>query len=173
MTIHRTRALLPILVVGVLLVVSGCAVGTISPRTTPPPPSPPNPFEQGLLDEVNRYRASRGLATLKLNDVMTAQARLHSMNMSIGSVRFGHDGFKERAGRIRSYISVLEISENLAVNKGYPDPVSVAFRTLMASPGHRRNIEGHFDMTGVGVAKSSDGTIFFTQMFADGQGRFR
>ena len=51
------------------------------------------------------------------------------------------------------------------------DPV--AFRTLMASPGHRKNIEGHFDMTGIGVTKSSDGTIFFTQMFADGEGRFR
>lgn len=145
----------------------------MAPRTTPPPPSPPNTFEQGLLEQVNRYRAKRGLTVLKTNEILTAQARLHSLNMSNGSVRFGHDGFRDRVGHIRSLISVLEISENLAVNKGYPDPVEVAFNTLMASPGHRKNIEGHFDMTGIGVSKSSDGTIFFTQLFADGQGRFR
>jgi uncharacterized protein YkwD len=173
MTTVRIRMLIPLLVAGALAL-GGCAViGQAPPLTVPPPPSPPNPLEQGLLEAVNRYRSTRGLKPLKLHDAVTAQARLHSLNMAYGRVQFGHDGFKQRAHTIRSQISVLDISENLAVNKGYQDPVEVAFRTLMASPGHRRNIDGNFDMTGIGVTKSSDGTFFFTQIFVDGAGRFR
>jgi uncharacterized protein YkwD len=37
----------------------------------------------------------------------------------------------------------------------------------LKSPGHRRNIEGKYTITGIGVAKSSDGTIFFTQIFVE------
>jgi uncharacterized protein YkwD len=174
MTTLRFRGILLHVAAGALLLVGGCAIGAEASRlTVPPPPSPPNPFEQALLDEINSYRQSRGLKTLKLNDVVTAQARLHSMNMAYGRVRFGHDGFKDRANYIRSYYSVLDIAENLAVNKGYKDPVDVAFQTLMASPGHRKNIDGSYDITGIGVTKSSDGTYFFTQIFVDGAGRFR
>jgi uncharacterized protein YkwD len=67
----------------------------------------------------------------------------------------------------------MEISENVAVNKGYDHPVKAALESFLDSRGHRDNLMGRFDLTGVGVAKSSDGRIFFTQMFADGAGRFR
>jgi uncharacterized protein YkwD len=33
------------------------------------------------------------------------------------------------------------------------------------SPGHRRNIEGDFRLTGIGIAKRSDGMVYFTQIF--------
>ena len=33
------------------------------------------------------------------------------------------------------------------------------------SQHHRENIEGRFDVTGVGIARSRDGTYFFTQLF--------
>jgi uncharacterized protein YkwD len=173
--IHRRfRGIALPLLAAAICAVAGCAGGaeTYSSQA-PPPSSPPNPFEQALFDKVNAYRASRGLKQLKMYDLITAQARLHSINMAYGRVQFGHDGFKDRANRIRSYLSVLDIAENLAVNKGYEDPVDVAFRTLMASPGHRHNIEGNYDMTGVGVTKNSDGQYYFTQIFVDGAGRFR
>lgn len=158
---------------GAAIVASGCAGTDGSVAAMPPRNALPNPIEQSFVDEVNRYRQSLHLKPLVLNDVLTQQARMHSTNMAKGRIAFGHTGFPGRAKAIRSYLSVLEISENLAVNQGYADPVSVAFQTLMASPGHRKNIEGDFDMTGIGVAKSSDGRFFFTQMFADGAGRFR
>ncbi|MBC8144793.1 MAG: CAP domain-containing protein [bacterium] len=161
------------IVAGALVLFAGCAGTTESISTVVPPPSPPIPIEKALLDEINRYRASLHLKSLVLHDVLTGQARLHSRNMARGKVAFGHGGFQKRALAIRSYISVVEISENLAVNRGHDDPVAIAFQTLMASPGHRKNIEGDFDMTGIGVEKSSDGSYFFTQIFADGAGRFR
>jgi uncharacterized protein YkwD len=33
------------------------------------------------------------------------------------------------------------------------------------SPGHRRNIEGDFKLTGIGLAFGHNGNIFFTQIF--------
>ena len=33
------------------------------------------------------------------------------------------------------------------------------------SPGHRRNIEGDFRLTGIGLAEGSNGMIYFTQIF--------
>jgi uncharacterized protein YkwD len=33
------------------------------------------------------------------------------------------------------------------------------------SPGHRRNIEGNFKLTGIGLARGSRGMIYFTQIF--------
>jgi uncharacterized protein YkwD len=169
------RPLLILLCAGSLMLVAGCVGADEAVHATPVPArvTPPNELEQALLDEVNRYRASRGLERLKQHNILIAHARAHSENMAKGRVRFGHDGFKQRANEIRNYISVIEIAENLAVNKGYVDPVAVAFQSLMKSAGHRRNIAGDFDLTGVGVSKSSDGTIYFTQLFADGAGRFR
>ena len=174
MPTSRNRIVLALLLVAALAFAPGCAtVYDASSPGTLPPPSPPNPYELGLLNKVNEYRQKRGLKQLKLHDIVTSHARLHSQNMAKGRVRFGHDGFPERAKSIRFYLSVMEISENLAVNKGYEDPVDVAFTTLMQSPGHRRNIEGDFDMTGIGVEKTSDGSYYFTQIFVDGAGRFK
>jgi uncharacterized protein YkwD len=33
------------------------------------------------------------------------------------------------------------------------------------SPGHKRNIEGDFTLTGIGVAKNNKGIIYYTQIF--------
>ena len=35
----------------------------------------------------------------------------------------------------------------------------------LQSPGHRRNIEGDFDLTGIGIVRVAAGTYFFTQLF--------
>lgn len=171
MNIHRYAVWLCMLATGAT--VAGCAGGDEIVHSSPPRPSPPAPLEQALLEKVNDYRARHGLKSLMMHEVLTTQARIHSQNMAKGKVRFGHDGFRQRAAEVRVWLSVMEIAENLAVNRGYVDPVAVAFESLMASPGHRKNIVGDFDLTGIGVAKSSDGTLFFTQMFADGVGRFR
>ncbi|CAL1157815.1 unnamed protein product [Cladocopium goreaui] len=38
------------------------------------------------------------------------------------------------------------------------------------SPGHRKNLEGAFDLCGIGVAQASTGEFFFTQLFARSAG---
>ena len=33
------------------------------------------------------------------------------------------------------------------------------------SPGHKRNIEGNFTLTGIGIAEADNGYLYFTQIF--------
>jgi len=35
----------------------------------------------------------------------------------------------------------------------------------LKSPGHRKNIKGDFDVTGIGVSKNAQGDYYFTQIF--------
>ena len=37
------------------------------------------------------------------------------------------------------------------------------------SQGHRENIEGDYNMTGIGISKSADGTPYFTEIFIRAQ----
>jgi uncharacterized protein YkwD len=36
----------------------------------------------------------------------------------------------------------------------------------LKSPGHKRNIEGDFTLTGIGIASDKQGNIYFTQIFS-------
>ncbi len=86
--------------------------------------------------------------------------------MAQSKVDFGHRGSKARAKKVGEFISASTIGENVARNRGYDDPVAIAVEGWMKSRGHRRNILGKYDVTGVGVAEANDGTLFFTQVFA-------
>ncbi|HEV2764235.1 MAG TPA: CAP domain-containing protein, partial [Pyrinomonadaceae bacterium] len=56
--------------------------------------------------------------------------------------------------------------ENIAYNQGYEDPAAFAVERWMLSPKHRSNILSRsYTMTGLGVARGSDGRIYFTQVF--------
>jgi uncharacterized protein YkwD len=35
----------------------------------------------------------------------------------------------------------------------------------VAPPGHRKNIEGPYEVTGIGVARNAQGEVYFTQIF--------
>ncbi|CAN5843101.1 hypothetical protein BH23GEM8_BH23GEM8_14630 [soil metagenome] len=84
--------------------------------------------------------------------------------MATGSPTFGHDGFPARSEEIRIQLQVRSIAENVAYDSRYnaaPSVVTGWFR----SPGHRSKIEGNLSATGVGVARSSGGLFYFTQIF--------
>ena len=38
-------------------------------------------------------------------------------------------------------------------------------RLVLYSPGHRKNMEGQFNLTGIGCARGKDGVFYFTQLF--------
>jgi uncharacterized protein YkwD len=122
-------------------------------------------LEQKVLAQINQYRNQRGLRSLSVNATIRQQARLHSQNMASGRVPFGHQGFQERLNAIAKIIPLMGIAENVAYNMGYADPASNAVRGWLNSPGHRLNIEGNYNLTGVGVAKSPQGAYYFTQIF--------
>lgn len=122
-------------------------------------------LEQATFNSINAHRASIGLAKLNWSGVMAGQARGHSEAMADGRVNFSHDGFQDRVDAIKKEISIGGAGENVAMNWGSADPVGVAVSGWLNSTGHKANIEGDYDLTGVGVAKSSDGKYYLTQMF--------
>lgn len=120
-------------------------------------------LETSVFQKINQYRVSKGLGKLKLNNKISQQARIHSQNMAHWRVPFSHDGFKERVNAIP--LVYASAAENLAFNQGYPDPAVEAMSGWIKSPSHLKNIEGNYDLTGIGVAANADGEVYLTQIF--------
>lgn len=123
-------------------------------------------LERDVTRLVNRHRATRHLKALAYDTAVASVARAHSVAMARGRVPLGHDGFSARADQVQRFLELSEIAENVALND-YPRArtVNVAIDGWLRSPHHRENIEGAFDVTGVGIARSSNGTYYYTQMF--------
>jgi len=119
-------------------------------------------MERRVFDMVNAERTNAGLDALIWNDDIAAEARGHSRDMADGTVPFGHDGFSDRFHRISQIIPAWAGGENVA----YAPDEDLAVSMWMDSPGHKANILGNYDYTGVGVAWSESlGVYYFTQDF--------
>ncbi len=121
-------------------------------------------IEQQIHALVKAYRAEKGLSTLSLRSVITEQARIHSQNMATGKEGFSHNGFEDRISMVAQTIKLQSAAENVAYNYGYDNPAQVAVDGWIKSDGHRKNMEGKFNLTGIGVAEQ-DGAFYFTQIF--------
>lgn len=120
-------------------------------------------LEQAILSEVNDYRKKKGLAPLRSNAVVATEASLHSQAMARKQVAFGHGGYGGRVKRISSRLEGLVGSaENVAV--GTMSAAEVVKRWIN-SPTHRKNIEGPYNLTGIGVSKDVTGRFYYTQLF--------
>ncbi len=133
---------------------------------TPPVDPGISEIEARVHTLINQYRVDKGYAPLTRSDVITAQARKHSKNMADGTVPFSHDGFAERVEEIRKQINIGGAGENVAMNSGYSDPARISVDSWIESDGHRANIEGNYDLTGIGVSQNSNGAYYLTQIFA-------
>jgi len=122
-------------------------------------------LERAAYDQVNGHRRARGLAPLALDPRISQEARLHSLAMADGRTPLGHDGFADRVDALSRVMTCRRSAENVASNKGYPDPASEAVRGWLKSRAHRENIEGPYGLTGIGVARNTAGEVFFTQIF--------
>ena len=120
-------------------------------------------LEKAVNQQINQYRASKKLPPLSVDSRITKQARIHSENMASGKVKFSHDGFDGRAKAIA--IPYQSFAENVAYNMGFSDPVRNAVDGWIKSDGHRKNMEGQFNLTGIGIAKNAKGEYYFTQLF--------
>lgn len=142
-----------------VLSLSGCSRDRSSPAG-PSTPDSPTPEHQAYT-RINEYRGSRGLPALAWADVVATQARQHSQNMAAGATAFGHDGFEQRVAAIGQTIAWSNAGENVALDYS----AAGAVEAWIGSPGHRANIEGQYDVTGVGVATGRNGSMYFTQIF--------
>jgi uncharacterized YkwD family protein/spore coat assembly protein SafA len=122
-------------------------------------------LEQQVIDLVNQQRAQNGLSALKSNWEVCRVARYKSQDM-IDKQYFAHQS--------PTYGSAFNMMENFGIRfsaageniaYGQPTPQEV-MNDWMNSPGHRSNIlSPTYNQMGCGVAKASNGTFYWTQMF--------
>ncbi|MGB8509709.1 MAG: CAP domain-containing protein [Pyrinomonadaceae bacterium] len=125
--------------------------------------------ERRAFDLINAERRERGLRPLIFDGQLTHMARYHSENMAgAGSLNHTDSDGRDLTGRaqllgVRGWQAM---GENIAYNQGYSDPVSFVVERWMHSDKHRENIlNGEFTHGGVGISTTSDGRVFFTQVF--------
>ena len=115
---------------------------------------------------INRHRVQARLPALLYNDQIAAIAREHSQAMARRSRPFGHAGFEERGIALSQIVAYAGLAENVAYHSRQDAGLATAVVSgWVASPGHRRNLEGAFDLTGIGAARSSEGVTYITQIF--------
>ena len=116
-----------------------------------------------VLQLVNEHRAGLGLPALKMNAMITKVAGTHSANMASGKVPFSHDGFDDRVAMINKQIKTANAwAENVAEG---PRTAKSVVDMWLHSPGHKKNIEGDYNITGIGIVKGVDGQPYYTQIF--------
>lgn len=122
-----------------------------------------NVIQEEILVHINQYRQQHGLSKLRMHPQMVKEAKQHSRNMANHKITFGHQGFMGRIKRLRAHITHAGAgAENVAYN--YKDAKTVV-REWLKSPGHKRNIDGQYDLTGIGIARDKQGKIYFTELF--------
>lgn len=123
-----------------------------------------NSYEKEILHYINAYRTQHHLTPLQLNSSISKEAARHSQALANRDVSFGHTGFNGRIKRLYKKISNCHGgAENIAYYKLDAKHLVAAW---LASPGHRRNIKGHYNLTGIGIAHDKKkGWAYFTQIF--------
>ncbi|MEP7317436.1 MAG: CAP domain-containing protein [Panacibacter sp.] len=116
-----------------------------------------------ILMYVNEHRKAEGLPAVQLLDAASAEATKHSADMAFRRTPFGHEGFDERMATISKNAGYLfGMAENVAY--GHLDAKQVV-DLWINSPAHKKNMEGNYNYTGIGLAQAKDGTVYFTQIF--------
>ncbi len=123
-------------------------------------------MEEEMLILVNKGRASLGLEKLVVDEKMREAARKHGQDMFENGY-FSHidlnggkvsDRMKEEGAKFSM------AGENLALS----EDVLSAYKGLMESPGHKRNILfPFFHRIGIGAIDGKERGIIFVQNFAD------
>lgn len=138
-----------------------------NPSTTPEqkPSTDFSSYQQQVLDLVNAERAKRGISALTLDSSLSSVATKKSQDM-IDKNYFDHTSptYGSPFDMMKQFgISYRTAGENIAKGQKTPQEVVAAW---MNSEGHRKNIlNPNFTNLGVGIAKDSNKTTYWTQMF--------
>lgn len=120
-------------------------------------------IQNSVLFYINEYRQQHRLPKLIMDDRIVIQAKQHSQDMANHRMPFGHQGFELRITKLRSQIkNTGGAAENVAYN--YKSAQEVV-RQWLHSPGHKKNIIGNYNLTGIGVARDKQGKLYYTQIF--------
>lgn len=118
---------------------------------------PSDPSERAALDQLNRYRASKGLHALHHHDALHDKA--HSWAQKLA--RDGRLAHSDLDAGVPSGWSAL--GENVAS----AGDVHQALNLLLSSPTHHANITStRYTHVGIGAAVGRDGRTYLVQVFA-------
>lgn len=122
-------------------------------------------FGQACLQETNTYRKSCGLQPLVWSEELYWIARIHSKNMAEKKVKFGHDGFNNRAAMVP--FDKEFFAENVANCDNYArsEVPSTIVNGWINSEGHRKNLLSPSNVCGIAAYKGLDDVWYFTQLF--------
>jgi uncharacterized protein YkwD len=111
--------------------------------------------EAAMIQLIAAERRAAKVPKLSRDGVLAKAGRSKSMQMARGGAFSHSGGMGWAAGRSGA--------QNLAM----APTVQIAFRSMMDSPPHRRNILGSaWRLTGVGAARDCSGQTFYTLNFA-------
>jgi len=120
-----------------------------------------------VRQQINKIRQEHGLEPLEANDALAKVARAYSREMAQKNF-FSHidsEGTNPAKRVSASGISYWIVAENLFMSTNALQPVSLAVKGWMASPGHQQNIlRSGVTETGVGVWREGT-TYYITQLF--------
>ncbi|KTD71144.1 putative transporter [Legionella steelei] len=120
-------------------------------------------IQNAVLFYINEYRQQHGLSKLTMDNNIVIQAKQHSQDMASHRMSFGHQDFGKRIAKLRSQIkNTGGGAENVAYNY---KTAQIVVSQWVRSPGHRRNIVGNYNLTGIGVARDKQGKLYYTQIF--------
>ena len=125
--------------------------------------------ERKIFELINKERRKYGLHPLDWSADLADMARSYSKQMARENFFSHYDrrgnsvADRARAMKIKRW---RRIGENLFMCDGYEKFTNLAIKGWMNSSSHRENIlEIDYNATGIGVARSSNGAIYITQVF--------
>ncbi|MGH0032326.1 MAG: CAP domain-containing protein [Myxococcota bacterium] len=126
------------------------------------------PLEAELLRQVNDVRSQRHLRPLQRSEALDAVARAHSRDMAARGY-IAHESPEGANAVDRLTQARLDgftlAAENIgATSRAQPNREIVS--GWVRSPIHARNLFSPvFNATGIGIARTSDGTLLYTQVY--------
>lgn len=124
-------------------------------------------MEVEVQQQINKIRQEQGLNSLQNHERLAEVAREYSQTMAREEF-FSHTGpdGDTPAQRVRDAgISYSMVGENLFMSTNAPQPVNLAVKGWMDSPGHRENIlRPEYAETGIGIWQEGN-TYYITQLF--------
>ncbi|WP_299158063.1 CAP domain-containing protein [uncultured Tenacibaculum sp.] len=116
---------------------------------------------QEIHELINKYRVSKGKSQLIFSKDASSIALKHTKYM-INVKKISHDKFDDRFKELQNLDNAIGAAENVASHQKTANQV---VQNWINSNGHRKNIEGNYSHTGIGVEKNSSGNYYFTQLF--------
>lgn len=120
-----------------------------------------SPREAALFQLINDYRINSDMNPFLFDSISLYFAREHSAYMASKGTT-SHAKFGTRAQQISKLSGAEFVAENVA--KDY-DTIELAFEAWLDSNGHRKNIEGDYTHSAIGIVENEEGDLYFTQLF--------